>query len=395
MGQLTPLRWLKRVIPSHRRRRSPLYFPAALAHFGACMTRFGFNSSLFGLLVLLLAQPGLQAETTNEAPDFKEVYDLIHEHLSGVSDAELNRAAVEGLLTALGPRVELVSNRSSASGREPTAPLSKAAVFDGRIAYLRIAAVNEDLSGALSERYEDLASTNKVNGVVLDLRYADGHDYASVAPVVDLFVSRPEPLLNWGDGMVSSHGNTNAIRLPIAVLVNHETSRAAEALAGVLRETGAALILGSRTAGQAMVTRDFPLKNGELLRIAVSPITLGNGSKLSADGLAPDIEVGVSPQKERAYYADSYLAPTNTQPGSASGLASGNEPGATNENSRRVRLNEAELVREHREGLDQEMDSGVLLAGPPEPEKPVVTDPALARALDLLKGLAVVRQNRF
>jgi hypothetical protein len=32
---------------------------------------------------------------------------------------------------------------------------------------------------------------------------------------------------------------------------------------------------------------------------------------------------------------------------------------------------------------------------PPEPQVPVVSDPALARALDLLKGLAVVRENKL
>jgi hypothetical protein len=55
-------------------------------------------------------------------------------------------------------------------------------------------------------------------------------------------------------------------------------------------------------------------------------------------------------------------------------------------------LNEAELVREHREGAD--LDAEPAAGREPEPEKPVVRDPVLARALDLLKGLAVVRHSR-
>jgi hypothetical protein len=58
-----------------------------------------------------------------------------------------------------------------------------------------------------------------------------------------------------------------------------------------------------------------------------------------------------------------------------------------------MRFNEAELVREHREGRDR--DTGETpRARAPEPERPVVSDPALARALDLLRGLAVVRQSK-
>jgi hypothetical protein len=57
-------------------------------------------------------------------------------------------------------------------------------------------------------------------------------------------------------------------------------------------------------------------------------------------------------------------------------------------------MNEAELVREHREGLDRFPGIDSASMPPAEPARPVVTDPVLARALDLLKGLAVVRQSR-
>ena len=69
---------------------------------------------------------------------------------------------------------------------------------------------------------------------------------------------------------------------------------------------------------------------------------------------------------------------------------------STTNRSPRRRMNEAELVRMSREG--QAIDRETVAANPtpplPEPIVPVVTDPALARALDLLKGLAVVQQFR-
>jgi hypothetical protein len=67
-----------------------------------------------------------------------------------------------------------------------------------------------------------------------------------------------------------------------------------------------------------------------------------------------------------------------------------NLAGTTNRNVRRPRFNEAELVRERREGATLDADDTEREA---EPEKPVVHDPVLARALDLLKGLAVVRRS--
>jgi C-terminal processing protease CtpA/Prc len=336
---------------------------------------------LAGLIAFTSSIP-LRAATTNASPDFQEIYDLIRQHAAGVSTDELNRAAVQGILTALGPKVTLGTN--SASANTSTNPIAEVMLFDGDIAYLRITRVDDGLAKAINAAYERVKTTNKVSGIVLDLRYAGGSDYRAAADAADLFVSKNQPLLNWGEGVVMSHEKNGSIRVPVGVLVNHETSGAAEALAAVVREAGAGLILGSRTAGDAMVMQDFTLKNGEHLRIGSAPVTIGNGKALSSQGIPPDIDVTVSEAAERAYYADAFLVVSNK----AAGNTATNQPSGTNQT--RVRFNEAELVREHRAGESPDEQTAKR---PPEPQVPVVSDPALARALDLLKGLAVVRQN--
>ncbi|HWI59542.1 MAG TPA: hypothetical protein VNZ22_20100, partial [Bacillota bacterium] len=147
---------------------------------------------------------------------------------------------------------------------------------------------------------------------------------------------------------------------------------------------------GTRTAGQAMITQEYPLRTGQRLRIATSPIQLGDGSALTAKGLQPDITVPVNPTDEAAYFADAFKVLPRTNLFANMSLSLTNPASGTNRPARRPRFNEAELVRERREGL--------LAEGEPtkesEPEKPLVTDPVLARALDVLKGLALVRQSR-
>jgi hypothetical protein len=177
----------------------------------------------------------------------------------------------------------------------------------------------------------------------------------------------------------------------VAVLVNRETAGAAEALAAALRETGAGLILGGRTAGQAMVAQEFPLKNGERLRIATAPIQLGDGTAMSEQGLKPDIAVEVSLEDERGYYEDAFKTTDKTNLVASGGLSLTNQASGTNHLVRRPRFNEAELVRERREGVSE---SDLTALRVHEAEKPMVQDPALARGLDLLRGLALVRQTR-
>ena len=217
------------------------------------MTRFRFHSFLGALLVLALCQIYAHAATGPATNDFQEIYDLIRTHVTGVSDAELNQAAVQGLLTALGPRVSLVANGSPRTASAETPLLSKVSVFEDGILYLRVTRVAAGLEKEVAAACQRSAATNKLKGLVLDLRYAGGTDYAAAAATADLFVSKAQPLLDWGNGVVSSHDKTDAIQPPLAVLENGGTTGAAEALAAVLREAGAGLILGQRTAGQAML----------------------------------------------------------------------------------------------------------------------------------------------
>ena len=175
--------------------------------------------------------------------------------------------------------------------------------------------------------------------------------------------------------------------LPPAVLVNRETAGAAEVLAAVLRQKEAALVIGQNTAGQAHAFRDVPLSTGQTLKIAADAIEIDGGPELSTEGLAPDIRVTASAADERLWLEDPYRA--GVRPASAAGrnagLITGDRPG-------RRRINEAELVRMQREGIDPERDAPP--GGPELATVPTLQDPALARALDILKGLTLTRGRR-
>jgi hypothetical protein len=292
---------------------------------------------------------------------------------------------VKGLLSALAPRVTLVTNDLQGTN-PPGPPVLRSNLFDGDIAYVRIGRVAKGLPEAVRAACDQVKGTNRLKGLVLDLRYAGGDDYASAAGVVDLFLKKEQPLLNWGSGVVRSKAKKDAITVPVAALINRETKAAAEALAATVRQTGVGLVLGGRTAGEAMVAREYPLKNGDKLRIATARIEVGDSSVIGTDGVRPDIEVEVPGEAERLYYADAFSVLPKPELSVNTSLSLTNGSG-TNRVARR-RFNEAELVRERKEGATFDLDS---TDRGNEADKPVVHDPALARALDLLKGLAVVR----
>jgi hypothetical protein len=138
-------------------------------------------------------------------------------------------------------------------------------------------------------------------------------------------------------------------KLPLAILVNGETHGAAAALAADLRGANDGLIFGDSAK------------------------------------VKPDIEVKTSLADERAFLENPFgtLAQSET-----------NSPPSTNNFLSFVdRTTEADLVREKIKDGDEDEDSAPPSAA--EPQKPFIRDPALARAVDLIKGLAVVRQSRL
>jgi hypothetical protein len=138
-------------------------------------------------------------------------------------------------------------------------------------------------------------------------------------------------------------------KLPLAILVNGETRGAAAALAADLRGANDGLVFG-------------------------------DSSKVK-----PDIEVKTSLADERAFLENPFATLAQSETNSS--------PSTNNFLSFVDRTTEADLVREKIKDGDEDEDSAPTQ--PTEPQKPFIRDPVLARAVDLIKGLAVVRQSRL
>jgi hypothetical protein len=211
--------------------------------------------------------------------------------------------------------------------------LVRASVLESNVAYLRVNHVMKNLGNEIGAAQRALATTNKIVGVVLDLRFTDGDD------------------------MSTAHSNLFALKMPLVILVNRETRGAAMMLAYSARVVRAGLILGNTTA-------PFKSEYGE------------------TPGVIPDIAVTVKIADEKQYLENPYAALEQSE----TNAADTNHFGAFIDHT-----TEADLVREKIKDGEQDEDSEP--PKPADPQKPYIHDPVLARAVDLIKALAVVRSS--
>lgn len=320
------------------------------------------------------------ATPATSPPKFDEVFQIVRTNLGGMNPAEVERTALKALLTHLDGQIIVEDGPASVSARVSGPAVSKSAVLDGAYGYVRVSHVSSKLAETLASEFEKLGGMGKLKGLLLDLRYAGGTDQKAAARTADRFLATERVLLTVDGETLRAVAKTNAIQLPTAIIVNRQTSGASEVLAALLRQNQVGLLIGTGTPGGVRQFKDFTLSTGQRLRIANGETKLGDGQAIPSSGLRPDIAVTVDAEEERAFFAEPYRSL-----GRAGAGADKAGDGSTS------RLTEAELVRRMKEG--QALDAQPVVTAPAV-STPQVRDPALARALDLLKGLSVVRQSR-
>jgi C-terminal processing protease CtpA/Prc len=313
--------------------------------------------------------------------DLQSVITLLKSNFTNpdaITDTELNRATVEGLMVRLPRGVILLPSKENAPLEAPSEFYGE--VLGGQIGYLRLGSLNGANLQAMDKSLGTFAA-KKVDALIIDLRSSQGtNDFAVAAEFGKRFCPKGKPLFTLRkpgarQDRVFSSDRDPAFQGLVMVLADGETSGAAEALASALRFYDKALVIGQPTAGRAVEYSDLALPSGKILRVAVAEAVSPEGRSLFADGIKPDLPVEMPAADKRQIFqlsVDKGMGPFVYETG-------------------RPHLNEAALLA----GTNPEVEAWA--AAPPRrgrgPEKPPAHDPVLQRALDVVTSLEVYQKR--
>ena len=170
----------------------------------------------------------------------------------------------------------------------------EAKMIKENIGYLRLKSFNNNSSGQLVEKINNLEKKNKPIGYILDLRNNPGGLLTQAINVTDFFLNDGEIVSTKGRKFIENRRffakkGDKVKGKPLIVLINEGSASASEIVAGALKDHKRAIILGENTYGKGSVQSIIPLSDGGGIRITVSKYYLPSGDSISEVGVAPDI----------------------------------------------------------------------------------------------------------
>jgi carboxyl-terminal processing protease len=246
--------------------------------------------------------------------------------------------------------------------------------------YLAIAEFQEHTGEDFLRALRTLAADNgaPLSGLILDLRFNPGGLVDQAFMVADRFIGE-----GLADGLIvttkgreaSSQRSLSAYigakepPYPMVVLINGGSASASEIVAGALQDHKRAVIMGTQSFGKGSVQSIITLPNGDGLKLTTALYYTPSGRSIQAKGITPDIVV-----------------PFNRKP-------------ATSTKDKGAELREEDLEG-HMMGIPTKEPKAPTRKGAKTPAEPkekdlLQRDNQLSRALDLLKGINLLKASNL
>ena len=155
-------------------------------------------------------------------------------------------------------------------------------------------------TGAADQVQTEITAATKAGAtsIILDLRGNPGGYADEAQAVASEFLTSGTVYIqqdaNGKNTNVSVDTSRQHTKLPLVVLVDHDSASSSEIVAGALQDPGRAKIVGVPTFGTGTVLQSFKLSDGSVIILGTSWWLTPNGHKIFGTGITPDQTVALA-----------------------------------------------------------------------------------------------------
>ncbi len=168
--------------------------------------------------------------------------------------------------------------------------------LENDIGYISISSFSKQTNGQLKEALAR-AKVDQAKAFILDLRDNPGGLLNQSVKVASHFLFRNR-LIVYTQGRAPedykeyrAQYKNGLHQTPVVVLINQNSASASEIVAGALRDSGKALIIGQNSYGKGSVQTIFRVSDGSGLRLTTSKYYTPSGTDITEHGIVPEIKI--------------------------------------------------------------------------------------------------------
>ena len=162
-----------------------------------------------------------------------------------------------------------------------------------KIGYINISSFTKNVDKQFEKVLNNLEE-QEMESLIIDLRYNSGGYLDKTQNIASLFLEKNKLIysLESKDGLEKVYDKTGEHRsYPIVVIINGASASASEVLAGALKDSYGAILVGQKSYGKGKVQQTMDLEDGGLIKYTTAKWLRPNGICIDEIGLEPDYEV--------------------------------------------------------------------------------------------------------
>ena len=164
-----------------------------------------------------------------------------------------------------------------------------------KLGYIQIQTFSQTLAEQVKQTLNKIEKDN-ISGLIIDLRGNGGGYLNAATDTASLFLEKGKVIysLENKNSLDTTKDETDEKRsYPIVVLVNEGTASASEILAGALKDSYGATIVGKKSYGKGKVQQVKNLKDGSTVKYTTARWLRPNGECVDGVGIIPDYEIEI------------------------------------------------------------------------------------------------------
>jgi carboxyl-terminal processing protease len=181
---------------------------------------------------------------------------------------------------------------------------------DDKIAHIQITSFSENTADELRKLLDQYESEG-MKSIILDVRQNPGGYLNAAIDISNLFIDEGKTIVKLqsrkGEPEVVLSEGGKKYKYPIIVLIDNGSASASEILAGALKESAGATLVGLTSFGKGTVQTVTQLPDGSNLKYTTGKWLTPKGNWIHEKGIKPDVEV-----QYPEYYSATYIDP-NTE----------------------------------------------------------------------------------